>query len=69
MYKVYKDPEGKRYLEEPMSHHTSTVMKTTISYENEETYKKRIETLNEEVKVLNDELGMVYMHSHCHHAL
>ena len=59
MYRVYKDPEGKRYLEEPTSHHTTTIHKTTISSENEETYKKRIEGLNEEIKVLNDELEMV----------
>ena len=59
MYRVYKDPTGKRYLEEPTSHHTSTIQKTTISTENEETYKKRLESLNEEIKVLNDELEMV----------
>lgn len=62
MYKVYKDPEGKRYLEEPSSHHTSTIQKTTVSSENEETYKKRLESLNEEMKVLNDELEMVRSH-------
>ena len=57
MYKVYKDPEGKRYLEETT---TSTIQKTmTISSETEENYKKRIENLNEEIKVLNDELEKV----------
>ena len=61
MYKVYKDPEGKRYLEEPSSHHNSTI-KTTVSNENEETYKKRLESLNEEMKVLNDELEMVSLY-------
>lgn len=64
MFKVYKDPEGKRYLEEPTSHHTSTILKTTISTENEETYRKRIETLNEEIKVLNDKLEMVAIHAY-----
>ena len=62
MYNVYKDPEGKRVLEEPSSHHqTATILKTTISTENEEGYKKRIESLNEEMKVLNDELAMVWL--------
>jgi len=57
MYKVYKDPEGKRYLEETT---TSTIQNTmTISSETEENYKKRIENLNEEIKVLNDELEKV----------
>lgn len=64
MYRVYKDPEGKRYLEEPSSHRTSTIQKTTVSSENEETYKKRLESLNEEMKVLNDELEMVRMYSY-----
>lgn len=59
MYKVYEDPKGERYLEE-RSHHTETCVKTTIlSTENEESYKKRIENLNEEIKILNDELEMV----------
>ena len=62
MYNVYKDPEGKRFLEEPSSHHcTSTILRSTISSENEEGYKKRIESLNEEMKVLNDELAMVWL--------
>ena len=62
MYKVYKDPEGKRYLEDPTSHHTSTIQKTvTISSETEESYKKRIENLNEEIKVLSDELEKVLL--------
>ena len=61
MYNVYKDPEGKRVLEDPTTNNrTLTILKTTISNENEETYKKRIESLNEEMKVLNDELDMVY---------
>ena len=60
MYSVYKDPEGKHVLEDPAtSNRTSTILKFTISNENEETYKKRIESLNEEIKVLNDELDMV----------
>ena len=60
MYNVYKDPEGKRVLGDPTtSNRTSTILKTSISNENEETYRKRIESLNEEIKVLNDELDMV----------
>ena len=62
MYNVYKDPEGKQCLEKPANqHHTSVILKTTISNENEEGYKKRIESLNEEMKVLNDELTMVWL--------
>ena len=58
MYKVYRDPEGKRFLEQN-SHHSTTVNKITICNESEEDYKKRIENLNREVKVLNDELEKV----------
>ena len=62
MYTVHKDPEGKRFLEESSSYHqTATILKTTISSENEEGYKNRIESLNEEIKVLNDELAMVWL--------
>jgi len=58
---VYQDPEGKRFLEErsQTSHHTETINKNNISTETEEGYKKRIEGLNEEIKVLSDELQMV----------
>ena len=60
MYGVYKDPEGKHVLEDPAtSNRTSTILKSSISNENEETYRKRIESLNEEIKVLSDELDMV----------
>ena len=60
MYKVYKDPEGKRYLEEPTNHHASTIQRAmSMSNETEESYKKRIENLNEEIKFLNDELEKV----------
>ena len=59
MYKVYKDPEGKRYLEDSTSHHTSIHKTMTISSETEESYKKRIENLNEEINFLNDELEKV----------
>ena len=60
MYKVYKDPEGKQLLEQPPSSHHNTTFHQTISVENEEDYKKRIEGLNEEIKVLNEELELVY---------
>ena len=58
MYKVYKDPEGKRSLEQN-NHYSSTVNKITVCNESEEDYKKRIENLNKEIKVLNDELEKV----------
>ena len=58
MYRVYKDPKGERYLEQN-SHHATSVNKITVSNESEEDYKKRIENLNKEIKVLNDELERV----------
>ena len=62
MYNVYKDPEGKRCLEEPSGlHQTADILKTNISNEDEEVYKKRIASLNEEMKVLHDELAMVWL--------
>ena len=64
MYDVYKDPKGKRVLDDPTSHHTSTTAKTTttMSNESEENYKRRIESLNVEMKALNDELEKVRMY-------
>ena len=55
MYKVYKDPKGERYLEQKHPHSTSIA----ISNESEEDYKKRIENLNKEIQILNDELEKV----------
>ena len=58
MYKVYQDPEGTQCLEQ--CHGTSMqVTNKSICSETEEAYKTRIEGLNEEIKVLNDELQMV----------
>ena len=60
MYRVYKDPEGRRYLEDSTTNRISTIIKTTtISSETEEGYRKSMEGLNEEIKVLNDELEKV----------
>lgn len=59
MYKVYRDPAGKRFLEP--SHHTSPIHKSSLIDKTEEGYKKRIESLNEEIKVLNDEVERVYI--------
>jgi len=57
MYKVFRDPEGTRFLE----HNTSSAGKSaTLQNSNElETYKKRIESLNVEIIRLKDELEMV----------
>ena len=64
MYDVYKDPGGKRVLGDPTSHHTSTTVKitTTMSNESEENYKRRIESLNVEMKALNNELEKVLIY-------
>ena len=56
MYKVYRDPEGKKFLEQG---NTIQITNKSITSENEETYKKRIERLNEEFRVLNQELETV----------
>lgn len=58
MYRVYRDPDGKRFLEQN-NHRTS--VKLTTSNEIEEDYRKRIENLNGEIKVLNDELEKVHI--------
>jgi len=57
MYKVYQDPEGTRCVEK--NHPIQITNKKSSTIENENTYKRRIESLNEEIKVLNDELNMV----------
>ena len=61
MYRVYKDPKGERFLEQNNPYATSVNNKIT---ESEEDYKKRIESLNQEIKVLNDELEKVHIYEH-----
>ena len=60
MYKVYEDPEGKEVLEQTFTHHSSATFRRgnsgIFSNEIEEGYKKRIESLNEEMKGLNEEI-------------
>ena len=60
MYKVFRDPEGKRSLDHTDTPHSSTNKTPTVQQSDElETYKLRIQTLNFEIKRLNDELEMV----------
>ena len=63
MYKVFRDPEGKRSLDHtdtPNSSSINTNKIPTLQQSDElETYKLRIQTLNFEIKRLNDELEMV----------
>lgn len=54
MFSVYQDPQGTKFQE-----CTNSTINRSISTENEETYKRRIQGLNEEIKVLNHELEMV----------
>ena len=54
MYKVYQDPEGKQCLDQKCFSN-----KFISTNENDEVYKRRIEGLNEEIKVLNEKLQMV----------
>ena len=63
---MYHDPKGTRSLEQTNYTETST-KNTSINSTDDNYYKKRIETLNEEIKALNDEnkslnnkLAMVY---------
>ena len=63
MYKVYRDPEGKKFLEQ--GNNTTQITYKSSTSENEETYKKRIERLNEEIRVLNYELETVTDYACC----
>ena len=56
MYKVYQDPEGTQCLEQGNSNQDT---KKSISSQNEETYRRKLEGLNKEIKVLNDKIEMV----------
>ena len=57
MYKVYRDPQGTKYLESNNSPQITN--KSFVTTDNEETYKRRIESLNKEIQVLNSELEKV----------
>ena len=57
MYKVYQDPEGTQCLEQGNGSQ-GTINKSICSHM-EETYRRKLEGLNEEVKVLNDKIEMV----------
>ena len=56
MFKVYQDPEGTQCLTQ---NNTIQVTNKSIADENDEIYKRKIEDLNEKIKVINDELEMV----------
>ena len=56
MFKVYQDPEGTQCLTQT---NTIQVTNKSIADENEEVYKRKIEGLNEKIKVINHELEMV----------
>ena len=56
MFKVYQDPKGTQCLTQT---NTIQVTNKSITDENEEVYKRKIEGLNEKIKVINDELEMV----------
>ena len=67
MYKVYQDPEGEHCLEQ--TEHPQTAMKRTATFantmedDNNDYYKNRILSLNEEIKTLNNEVATVTVHS------
>ena len=56
MFKVYQDPEGTQCLKQ---NNTIQVSNKSITDETEEVYKRKLEDLNEKIKVLNDEVEMV----------
>jgi len=59
MYKVYRDPEGERYLDKGMTEPENNV---GFNY-SEEDYKKKIQNLNIEIKGLNEQLEKVCTHN------
>jgi len=60
MYKVFRDPEGTRFLEQRAGTVCATNQIAVLPYTNElEIYKKRIQSLNVEVIRLNNEVEMV----------
>ena len=59
MYKVYRDPEGERYLDTGL---TEAGNNTSRNY-SEEDYKKKIQNLNIEIKGLNEQLEKVSTHA------
>ena len=62
MYKVYRDPEGHRYLDKGGM--TEPDNNASRQY-SEEDYKGRIQNLNMEIKGLNEQLEMVCRHFCC----
>ena len=57
-YKVYQDPEGMRSLEQNSSSEASN--RNPVANDSDDNYyKRRITSLNEEIKALNDEIMMV----------
>ena len=57
MYRVYRDPEGERYLDQN-SYKTEPDGNASHQF-SEEDYKKRIQNLNIEIKGLNERLEKV----------
>jgi len=65
MYKVFRDPEGTRYLDQDIGTIGATNRTATLHYPEElETYKQKIQSLNVEIVRLNDELQKVYNYIH-----
>ena len=55
-YKVYQDPKGTHTLDKPKSNIQATY---NNAINNDDEFKKRIVSLNEEIKDLSDELATV----------
>ena len=60
-YNVYQDPEGMRSLEQDGYPAAEMTNKSTVTVDTGDNayYKKRILSLNEEIKALNNEVAMV----------
>ena len=56
---MYRDPEGIHCLEQRTNCNESVKNTADIDNTKDSYYKKRIESLNEEIKALNNKLNMV----------
>ena len=59
MYRVYHDPKGKRSLRSGKT--IKQQRQTSAVNFSEDEYKRRIESLNLEIKALNEEIEMVQL--------
>ena len=61
-YKVYQDPKGTRTMDQSKSNIEATYNNAINNDDDNNYFKKKIISLNEEIKDLSDELATVKMH-------